>query len=449
MNSWNTVYAVAMGERERILDHLENDYTEAIRDPVWKHISISRELLKIIELEPFQKLSRIMQLGPAHLVYPGATHTRLSHSLGVFHLAKRMIASLVRRNVRSAEKRGAGIEMSLEGVKAFLCAALLHDVGHYPFAHSLKDLRVEPHEVLSARQIREEFDSPIRSALRIEASAVASIIDRTSSYAGKENVLFYRRILSGVLDPDKLDYLNRDAYFCGVPYGIQDVDFMIEEAYPLAETGVAISPKGITALEDVLFSKYLMYKTVYWHKTVRIATAMIKKGIALALASGAIKREELYGLDDEQFFARFSPERFPPFRLLDEARRRRLYKQVFRIPFHDEWEEHRRLERIEERLLLEERIAGEAAGILGGRVSANHVIVDVPERISFEIEIPILEKTGSPHGFLRTDEPHIFAGRGSEDMPRSLRCISVCAQRNEDVLAALAKIDLSRYLAPA
>ena len=109
-----------MSEAEKILEHLENDYTEPIRDPVWKH--------------------RIRQLGPAALVYPGATHSRRNHSLGVFHIARRMITTLVRKNT--------DVDITLDGVKAFLCAALLHDIGHYPFAHSLKDLGLIAHETL-------------------------------------------------------------------------------------------------------------------------------------------------------------------------------------------------------------------------------------------------------------------------------------------------------------
>ncbi len=427
-----------MGEKERILDHLENDYTEPIRDPVWKHIYVSKQLLKIIELEPFQKLCRIKQLGPAHLVYPGATHTRLSHSLGVFHLARRMAASLVRRN--------AGVEITLDGVKAFLCAALLHDIGHYPFAHSLKDIGVEAHETLTAGLIMGRLGDVIRSALRIEPSAVAAIIDAKTAYGGKENVLFFRKILSGVLDPDKLDYLNRDAYFCGVPYGMQDVDFLLEEAYPHPHAGVAISPKGITALEDVLFAKYLMYKTVYWHKTVRIATAMIKKAICLGLAAGAISREDLYGLDDEEFYAIFTEKRFPGFHLIAEVRRRELYKQVFRIPFHREWESHRGLEDVNARLLLEERIAREASEAARKPFSADSIVIDLPERISFEMEIPVLEN-GSYQKTPRTST--IFAAKGAEDFPQSLRCITVNGRRDGDALEALGRIDYRRYLSPS
>jgi len=306
-----------MDESARILHHLENDYTEPIRDPVWKHIYISRELLGVVEQEGFQKLDRIRQLGVAALVYPGATHTRRSHSLGVFHMARRTILTLVRRN--------RDVPISLEGVKAFLCAALLHDIGHYPFAHSLKDLRLEAHEALAAREIRGPFAAVIRGSLGVQPEAVAAIIDKGSSYHGEVNVAFFWKILSGVLDPDKLDYLNRDAFFCGVPYGIQDVDFILEEVFPHPVNGVAISPKGITALENILFSKYLMYKTVYWHKTVRIATAMIKKVIAMALEQGVIASGDLYGLDDEQFSARFTARMFPPFGIIEVTRHRCLH----------------------------------------------------------------------------------------------------------------------------
>ena len=431
-----------MGEREKILDHLQNDYTEPIRDPVWKHIPFSRELLRVAEQSQFQKLDRIRQLGPAYLVYPGATHTRRSHSLGVFHVARRMITSLVRRN--------QGVDITLEGVKAFLCACLLHDIGHYPFAHSLKDLDVEAHESLAARQIRGDFAAVIRSSLDIDPRDVALIIDRNAPAEGGASMEFYRGILSGVLDPDKLDYLNRDAYYCGVPYGIQDVDFILEQILPHGKDGIAISTKGITAIEDILFSKYLMYKTVYWHKTVRIATAMIKKAVAAALVSGAISKDDLYGLDDEEFFATFSAARFPSFQLIGDVRRRELHKQVWTVPFRDENAAHRRIEDFRERLLVEETIAREAGRVAGRRVPPESIIVDVPERLSFEISVPVMgpspRREAGVEGWEElTDVRSVFAGMRSEDLPRSIRLISVNARRDEDLLAALAKMDLEEF----
>ena len=427
-----------MGEKERILDHLENDYTEPVRDPVWKHIYLSRALLRVVEQEQFQKLDRIRQLGPAYLVYPGATHTRRSHSLGVFHIARRMITTLVRKN--------RDVAITLEGVKAFLCAALLHDIGHYPFAHSLKDLALEAHEALAARQIVADFAPAIRNSLGVEPEAVASIIDHGTGYAGGENVGFYRKILSGVLDPDKLDYLNRDAFFCGVPYGIQDVDFILEEVYPHTGNGVAISPKGITALENILFSKYLMYKTVYWHKTVRIATAMIKKAIAMALAEGAVANHDLYGLDDEEFFARFTLPSFPGAGLIEDTRKRILYKQVYRLPFNDDNAAHRRLEDIHARLALEKEIAREAGAAIGRTVAPECLLIDVPERISFELSIPVIDPgLAEPEEADAGDTSYLFNRMGHEDFPRSLRTISVSARREEDLLSALGRLRLSRY----
>jgi HD superfamily phosphohydrolase len=433
-----------MGERERILDHLENEYTEPVRDPVWQHIFISPALLAIAEHAQFQKLDRIRQLGPASLVYPGATHTRRSHSLGVFHIARRMITTLVRKGLATTDAPVSGV--TREGVKAFLCAALLHDIGHYPHAHSLKDLAVEAHESLASRQILADFAPSIRESLGVDPRAVAAIVDHRIDYQGPENVRFYWSILSGVLDPDKLDYLNRDAYFCGVPYGVQDVDFILEEVSPDASRGIAISRKGITALENLLFSKYLMYKTVYWHKTVRIATAMIKKAIAMALDEGALKREDLYGLDDEEFFSRFTESRFAGFRLIADVRARALHKQVFRLPFDESNAAHRRLERVGERLALDAGIAEDLSSALGRRVPPESVIVDVPERISFEIDIPLSDPAG-PGNAAGLDVSSVFGRLGGADFPRALRAISVCVRREQDLVDAVGRLDLSRYLA--
>jgi HD superfamily phosphohydrolase len=424
-----------MDERTRILDHLDNEYTEPVRDPVWGHVGFSRALLRVVEHEEFQKLGRIRQLGPAALVYPGATHTRLAHSLGVFHLAHRLIASLVRRSTPSG--------LSLEGVKAFLCAALLHDIGHYPYAHSLKDLAVEAHESLASRIILEGLAPTIRSELRVEPEAVAAIIDHRIDYRGGQDVRFYWKLLSGVLDPDKLDYLNRDAYCCGVPYGVQDVDFALGEVWPHPRTGLAISRKGVTAIENILFSKYLMYKTVYWHKTVRIATAMIKKAVVIGLRDGAIQREDLYGLDDEEFFARFTPARCPAFRLIADVRRRVLHRQVLRLPFRADCPQHVALEDGGARTALEDRIAAEAAEVLGRRVPAESVIVDVPERISFEVDVPVID---DPAGRAAGDSRAAFADRALADLPGALRCISLSIAREEDLAAAMGSVDLARLL---
>jgi HD superfamily phosphohydrolase len=310
----------------------------------------------------------------------------------------------------------------------------------------LKDLDLEAHESLAARQIVSDFSAVIKTHLRVEPEAVASIIDHGTRYGGGENVGFYRKLLSGVLDPDKLDYLNRDAFFCGVPYGIQDVDFILEEVYPHLGNGVAISPKGITALENILFSKYLMYKTVYWHKTVRIATAMIKKAIATALGEGVIGKKDLYGLDDEEFFARFTEGRIRGAGLIEDARKRILHKQVLRIPFRDDNPAHLRLADIGARMALEKEIATEAGKLTGRVVEPECILVDVPERISFELSVPVIDPVSAePEERDAGDTSYLFGRMGHEDFPRSLRTISVSARRDEALLGALPRLDLSRY----
>jgi HD superfamily phosphohydrolase len=305
---------------------------------------------------------------------------------------------------------------------------------------------VEAHESLAAAEILSSFAPVIRQSLEVEPEAVAAIIDKGTVYRGTVNVGFFWKILSGVLDPDKLDYLNRDAFFCGVPYGIQDVDFILEEVFPHPENGVAISPKGITALENVLFSKYLMYKTVYWHKTVRIATAMIKKAIAMALDERAINTLDLYGLDDEQFSARFTARIFPGFQLIEDTRQRILHKQVLRLPFQEQNPAHRRLEDIGARLGLEREIAAEAGKTLGRSVPQESIIVDVPERLSFDVSIPVVDPAQRDSEEAESADPvPLFPRLGNGDLPGSLRMISVSARREPDLLAFLARAELPRH----
>ena len=303
--------------RTDIWDHLQTDYTAPIRDPLWGHIYLSPAMLHLVNTTEFQQLSRIKQLGPTFLVYPGATHTRLNHSLGVFHLARRILTRLISHPEAPA--------LTLEGVKAFLAAALLHDVGHFPYTHSFKSLPLAEHEHLTGRIIQSgEVKHRLKEDLRVDPALVAAIVDETLDPAGSDEVLLYRRLLSGSLDPDKLDYLNRDAYFCGVPYGLQDIDFAISRIRPVGFDGIGLDETGVSAVENILFSKFLMYRAVYWHRTVRVATAMIKKAVFMGLTEQVIRPDDLYGLDDELFFARFGDDPYPPFELIAEVGLRRL-----------------------------------------------------------------------------------------------------------------------------
>lgn len=364
--------------------YLATAFTEPIRDPLWNHIYLPPELARLTETVPFQQLARIKQLGPTYLVYPGATHTRLNHSLGVFDIARRMIDHLL--------AQPEAPEVSLEGVKAFLAASLLHDLGHFPYTHSLKGLPLTEHEELTGRAVLESELTPIlRDSLGTDPQLVAAIVDNSFEHTNGEELLLYRHLLSGSLDPDKLDYLNRDAYFCGVPYGIQDIDYVLSRLRPNGYGGVAVDITGVSAVENILFSKYQMYRAVYWHRTVRVATAMIKKVLFMALRDGAVAPRQLYGLDDELFYATLTEELYQPLRLLKAVYNRRLHKILLDIPYEGDNRSHRALESMEGRYEKEDEIRRRIAGLTGTAVEPEDVILDLPENISFETSFPVWE----------------------------------------------------------
>ncbi len=365
-----------------ILHHLSGDYTLPIRDPVWKNIYLSPQFKKLLSAEAFQRLGRIKQLGPAFHVYPGAVHTRLNHSLGVFHLARQIMKALLIHG---------GISIFTgEGIKAFLCAALFHDLGHFPFTHSLKELPLKDHEELSSEIIlRKPLFSLIKESLKIDPYLVASVINEKMDDCGNPEVRFYRKVLSGVLDPDKLDYLNRDAFFCGVPYGIQDVEFIIQKLVP-HHNELALEQPGLLAVENLLFSKYLMYKTVYWHKTVRIATAMIKKAILMGINENVIQPPDLYHIDDEQFFQILSKKDYRAFSLIDKVLNRNFYKSVFEYTFDSADPEHNKLLNLDARYEKSVLIASILSTKVKETVYPESVIIDIPEPISFEIDVKII-----------------------------------------------------------
>lgn len=367
---------------QRISDYINNECTEPIRDPLWRNILLPGELLPLLTVSEVQKLQGIKQLGPTYLVYPGAVHSRFMHSLGVYHLGKRLLSALLRGNQLP--------KLSLEGAKAFLAACLFHDLGHYPFAHSLKELPVKDHEILTGELLLSKtLFQGLKNNFKVDPTLVAAIVDESLPTQGHNEILFFRTLLSGVLDPDKLDYLNRDAYFCGVPYGVQDVDFIISKCVYHPSQGMALSPSGISAVENLLFSKYLMYRTVYWHKTVRIATAMIKKAIFSGLRAGAVKTEMLYFLDDNEFYNIFGKKDFPGHQLIEMVFHRHLYKVIYETSFHDADEAHRRILSLEERYLEEEKLAEALSSSLDIPVTPEDIIIDIPENISFEVDLPL------------------------------------------------------------
>ena len=278
-----------------------SDDGRTVRDPLWQNIRLDRAAASIVDTPEFQRLRRVKQLGFAHLVYPGAIHTRFLHALGVYHLTGRAIDAL-----RSSGALATLDREQMEGLPIVRLAALLHDVGHYPFSHAMEELEANAipghHEEVAGRFLAAPG---IRGVLSDVAPGAAERISELIRGCSDHPL---QGLVSGSLDLDKIDYLRRDSMFCGVPYGAVDVDRLLESLTlareePGAPLEVAVTEKGISALESLLFAKYQMFRNVYWHHAVRAATVAFRRLIEGALDQGLLRRDELAGPSDEELLA--------------------------------------------------------------------------------------------------------------------------------------------------
>jgi len=295
---------------------------ETLRDPLWNNIRVDELTLSLVDTEVFQRLRYVRQLGLAYLVYPGATHSRFEHALGAYHLARNTLSLLAESE--SDYRAGAEEEAIVRA------AALLHDVGHYPFSHALEEIGQLHHE---------DVARPL-----ITTGVVASILGREIAPDAPERVFRLIRgtsdsplqgLISGSLDLDKIEYLKRDAFMCGVPYGEIDVHRLMQSMLVVTnpetrKATLGVREKGLSALESLLFAKYQMYRNVYWHHAVRSATAMYKRLVEDALRARAIDPDLLPTLTDEGLIHLL--EHAHPSPLLDALRNRRLYKRALEWP---------------------------------------------------------------------------------------------------------------------
>jgi HD superfamily phosphohydrolase len=395
-----------------LLEYLETDFNISIRDPLWQDIKLSDPIYNIYMTKQVQKLSRIKQLGPTNLIYPGAMHTRLCHSLGVYHLSKEIIKSLLSKSIDN--------HFTLEGINSFLAAALLHDIGHYPYTHSLKELPLIDHEILATQIIN--GDNELNSVLKQEnfnLEKICNILNFEEEAIDNE-IKFYKSLLSGALDPDKLDYLNRDAFFSGVTYGLQDCSFIISHL-TISNSESTLLESAILSLEHLLFSKYQMYQTIYWHKRTRCATAMIKKCLIYNLENGIIKGEDLYNLDDYSFIE-IAQKHSSTFLNVLDVNDNKLLKTKYEKPFDKTNKLHYFCLDLENRTKAEKFIFN----LLKDKyplLREEQLIIDIPEPISFEVDIPILFKNGEITSFKDLDG--VFSNSVIKGFEKALRKVRV------------------------
>ncbi|MCA9063496.1 MAG: HD domain-containing protein [Planctomycetaceae bacterium] len=245
-----------------------------IRIPAEQDVPFTGRVRALVDTAEFQRLRTVTQLALASRVYPGATHTRFEHALGVYHNALQYLWRL-------GHDERFSTTVSCRDAEILIVAALLHDIGHWPFCHPIEDLELPgmpPHEAFAGAFLSRgtELYDVLGREWGIDPEEVLDIlVARTDSPSYR----LRRSILSGPIDIDKMDYLSRDSRHCGVPYGNNFDRHRLINSLIVNEAadGLAITPKGNTAAEMMVFARYVMFTEVYWHHAVRSATTMFAR----------------------------------------------------------------------------------------------------------------------------------------------------------------------------
>ena len=242
---------------------------KVFKDPVHKYIYVQDNTIwDLINTREFQRLRRIRQLGTSYLTFHGAEHSRFSHSLGVYEITRKIISQFERNHYEDWPK---------EERLLCLCAALLHDLGHGPFSHSIEKAFGTKHEDWSCRIVLGDTDvNKVLSRVSPDfPKKVAGVICKSYS----EEIVV--SLVSSQLDADRMDYLLRDAYFTGVNYGTFDLERILRVIRPY-KGHIVVKESGMHAVEDYLMSRYQMYWQVYFHPVTRSAEILLHKIFARA-----------------------------------------------------------------------------------------------------------------------------------------------------------------------
>ena len=370
-----------------------------VRIPPELDIPLTGRVRRIIDTRAFRRLTRISQLGLVSLVYPAANHTRFEHSLGVYRLALLFLKQIAH------DKRFAEL-LTPHHAETLIAAALLHDLGHWPFCHPIEDIglsELPKHEQYAEKYIADlEIADLLRNDWGIEPREVIDLIDKNGSTAATQLLI---SVLSGPIDIDKMDYLFRDSLHAGVPYGRHFDQGRLIGSLCLNERGdgLAISDKGKTAAELMVFARYVMFSEVYWHHSVRCATAILQR--AFYLVRGRLDFERCSQLSDAKMIDHLFniSQGTESHDLFDRlfGPRRRLYKRVAQYSILEQPELYRLLagkpypflcrcaERIAESLNAQgHRVSGDSGK--SRAVLPTDILIDAPpveKEVEFRIDV--------------------------------------------------------------
>ncbi|MCA9177952.1 MAG: HD domain-containing protein [Planctomycetales bacterium] len=367
-----------------------DDRQRLIRIPQEIDVPVTPRVQRLIDTSAFRRLSRISQLGLVSLVYPAAHHTRFEHSLGVYRLALLYLRQL------STDARFAATIEPHDG-ECLLVAALLHDLGHWPYCHPIEDMQLpgvpEHEEFANSFLLEGEIAELLESEWGIRPREIVALLSEKPR-TPKGRIL--GSILSGPIDIDKMDYLQRDSLHAGVPYGRNfDQQRLIGSLCLNAKgDGLALTDKGKTAAEMMVFARYVMFSEVYWHHTVRSATAMLQR--AFFLLYEQLDLDTLFRMAEPPMIdaLRARAGESPAGELLHGlfGPRRRLYKRLAQYSFFRGGDLYHQLARRPYPWLsaCSEALARELSAAADVAVGPHELLIDAPPphlEVEFKVEI--------------------------------------------------------------
>jgi len=296
-----------------------------IIDPIHDFVRVNSNELKIIDTPIFQRLRRIRQLSGAHLIYPGAQHTRFEHSLGVMHMASMAGHVLHEKGI-----------VSSDNIQNLRFAGLLHDIGHGPFSHLFEELlqkRKMSHEDIGRDIILKTQIGDLISANGFNKKFITELAFGDSKFQ------FMNEIISGALSADIMDYLLRDGYFTGAEHAKIDHN-RLTYSLDVYKNKLALEKSALVNFETMMISRYQMFKAVYFHKTVRAGEVMLLESMYLAeeeLGLSSTSLNEYLKLTDEVILSKLLnlPERNSKLRIAKKIAtdylNRNLFKSVFEV----------------------------------------------------------------------------------------------------------------------
>ena len=399
-----------------------------IRIPDQIDVPVTRRIVRLIDTPVFQRLKQISQLGLVAFVYPAANHTRFEHSLGVYRNCLLFLRHL------SYDSRFCDL-VSAEDAEALLLASLLHDVGHWPFCHPIEDMglsNVPRHEELAQQWL---LDHDLCRRIEEDWNASPELVSRIiSRNARSQTERLLSSILSGPIDIDKLDYLYRDSLHAGVPYGQNLDSARLIRSVCLNENGdaLAISTKGRTAAELMVFARYVMFSEVYWHHAVRSATAMLQRAFyrsSVDIQSTDWAKEFQYGEAD--FVSRWRlrcSHSSASGRLLHGlfSEHRRLYKRAANFSFIDNESLYRSLAQrpYDELTVIGEKLSTLISNQTGTTIDIDDLLIDAPPaKLEVQFDIDIVDSSSQQWSSLGEISPmiHALAKKQFDDYVKRVR----------------------------